>query len=73
MLDDQELIRISHQAPVIKITNILLEEAVEKQSSDILIEPLDKKLGVRFRIDGILQEQPDLLKICMHQLFPVSR
>ena len=54
---DQELSRISREAPVIKITNMLLEESVKKKSSDILIEPLDKKLRVRFRIDGILQEQ----------------
>jgi type II secretory ATPase GspE/PulE/Tfp pilus assembly ATPase PilB-like protein len=36
---------------------MILEESVKKKSSDILIEPLDKKLRVRFRIDGILQEQ----------------
>lgn len=54
---DQELSRIGHQAPVIKITNMILEEAVKKKSSDILIEPFDNKLRLRFRIDGILQEQ----------------
>jgi len=54
---DQELSRISRQAPVIKVTNMIMEEAVKKNSSDILIEPLEKKLRVRFRIDGILQEQ----------------
>jgi type IV pilus assembly protein PilB len=54
---DQELARISHEAPVIKITNMLLEEGVKKRSSDILIEPLDKKLRVRFRMDGILHEE----------------
>ncbi|MBU3958807.1 MAG: Flp pilus assembly complex ATPase component TadA, partial [Candidatus Omnitrophica bacterium] len=55
--DDQELNRISRQAPVIKITNMILEEGINKKSSDILIEPLNKKLRVRFRIDGVLQEQ----------------
>jgi type IV pilus assembly protein PilB len=55
---DQELGRISQEAPAIKITNMLLEDGVRKKSSDILIEPLNKKLRVRFRIDGILQEQP---------------
>ena len=55
---DTELGRISREAPVIKITNMILEEAVKKESSDVLIEPLDKKLRVRFRIDGIPQEQP---------------
>ncbi|MCX5705297.1 MAG: ATPase, T2SS/T4P/T4SS family [Candidatus Omnitrophica bacterium] len=54
---DQELARISHEAPVIQITNMLLEQGVKKKSSDILIEPFEKKLRVRFRIDGVLQEE----------------
>ncbi len=54
---DQELNRVSREVPVIKITNMILDEAVRKKSSDILIEPWDKKMRVRFRIDGILQEQ----------------
>ena len=53
---DKELDRISHEAPVIKITNMILAESVSKKASDVLIEPLDRKLRVRFRIDGILQE-----------------
>ncbi len=54
---DQELSRVIREAPVIKITNMVLEEAVKQKASDILIEPWDRKLRVRFRIDGILQEQ----------------
>src|SRR3989338_1628383 len=54
---DQELIRISREAPVIQVTNMMLEEAVRKKASDVLIEPFDKRLRVRFRIDGILQEE----------------
>lgn len=56
MPSDQELDRISRETPVIRITNIILDEAVKKKASDILIEPLDKKVRVRFRVDGILQE-----------------
>lgn len=55
--NDQELGRISQEAPVVKITDLILQEAVKKKSSDVLIEPMDKKLRVRFRVDGILQEQ----------------
>lgn len=55
---DQELGRIAQDAPVIKVTDMILQEAVKKKASDILIEPLEKKLRLRFRIDGILQEQP---------------
>ncbi|TRZ49955.1 type II secretion system protein GspE, partial [bacterium] len=54
---DQDLNRISQEAPVIKIANMIIDEGVKKKSSDIFIEPLNKKLRVRFRIDGILQEQ----------------
>lgn len=54
---DQELTRISREAPVIQVTNMLLEEAVKKRASDLLFEPMDKKLRVRFRLDGVLQEQ----------------
>src|SRR4030043_362878 len=46
---DQELDSISRQAPVINVTNMLLEEGVKKKASDILIEPLERKLRIRFR------------------------
>lgn len=55
---DQELHRISQEAPVIRLTNMLIEGGVKKKASDILIEPWEKKLKVRFRIDGVLQDQP---------------
>ncbi|HQO38399.1 MAG TPA: ATPase, T2SS/T4P/T4SS family [Candidatus Omnitrophota bacterium] len=48
---------LSTDAPVIKITDLILDQAVKKKSSDILIEPFEKKLRVRFRVDGILQEE----------------
>lgn len=43
-------------APVIKMVTLLLLEAYKSRASDIHIEPLEKKLRVRFRIDGVLQE-----------------
>jgi type IV pilus assembly protein PilB len=54
---DQELNRISRSSPVIKITNMILEEGVNKKASDILIEPEEDKMRLRFRIDGVLREQ----------------
>ena len=54
---DQELSRISYEAPVIQITNMMLEDGVKKKASDILIEPFSKKLRIRFRVDGVLQEE----------------
>jgi len=54
---DQELGRISREAPVIKVVNMILEESIKKKASDVLIEPFEKKLRIRYRIDGVLQEQ----------------
>ncbi|MDD3905318.1 MAG: ATPase, T2SS/T4P/T4SS family [Candidatus Omnitrophica bacterium] len=51
-----ELLKITQDAPVVKITNILLAEAVNLRASDVLIEPLQKELRVRYRVDGILHE-----------------
>jgi len=51
-----ELIRLIHETPVVKMTNLILVEAVQMKASDVLIEPMEKKLRVRYRIDGILME-----------------
>jgi type IV pilus assembly protein PilB len=62
---DQELSRISHDAPVVKVVNMILEESIKKKASDVLVEPYEKKLRLRFRIDGMLREQKSPPKI-MH-------
>ncbi len=54
--DTQELVRLTKEAPVIKITNLLLERAIEMSASDILIEPWERNMRVRLRIDGMLRE-----------------
>ena len=54
--NSSETLKVSQDAPVVKITNLLLEEAVNLRSSDILIEPLETELRVRYRVDGILRE-----------------
>lgn len=43
-------------APLIRLVNSLLYEAVKRNASDIHIEPFENLLRVRFRIDGVLQE-----------------
>jgi len=52
----QELLRLTEDAPVVKFTNSVLAEAVNRRSSDIFIEPEEQALRVRFRVDGMLQE-----------------
>lgn len=51
-----DMLKITQEAPVVKITNMLLAEAINIRASDILIEPLTNELRVRYRIDGMLQE-----------------
>src|SRR5206468_10423969 len=43
------------EAPVVKLVNIVLGDAVKRGASDIHIEPYEKEFRVRFRIDGVLQ------------------
>jgi len=45
-------------APIIKLVNLLIAEAVRRRASDIHIEPLGTRLRVRYRIDGVLHEVP---------------
>lgn len=46
------------EAPVIKLCNSIIADAVEKRASDIHIEPFEKTIKLRYRIDGSLIEQP---------------
>ncbi|MDD5291730.1 MAG: ATPase, T2SS/T4P/T4SS family [Candidatus Omnitrophica bacterium] len=55
-LDVSELTRLTQETPVIRLTDTLLERAVEMKSSDLLIEPLEKTMRVRIRVDGVLRE-----------------
>ena len=53
---DAALLGEADQAPVVKLVNSLISDAVRKGASDIHIEPYEKALRVRFRIDGTLYE-----------------
>jgi len=46
----------SEEAPVVKLVNIILTDSIKKAASDIHLEPYEKDLRVRFRIDGVLYE-----------------
>jgi type IV pilus assembly protein PilB len=60
VLDDLEeisaetLAKQGEEAPIIKLVNVLLMSAIQKGASDIHIEPYEKELRVRYRIDGVL-------------------
>ena len=50
-----ELEKAADEAPVVKLVNVVLSDAVKRGASDIHIEPYEKEFRVRFRIDGVLQ------------------
>jgi type IV pilus assembly protein PilB len=51
----KELEKAADEAPIVKLVNLVLTDAVKRGASDIHMEPYEKEFRVRFRIDGILQ------------------
>jgi len=58
-IDLEALSQASGEAPVIKLVNLILTDALRRGASDIHIEPYEKRLRVRYRIDGVLYEIMD--------------
>jgi general secretion pathway protein E len=58
--DLEHLRDMASEAPVIRLVNAMIADAIEKRASDIHIEPFEKEFRVRFRVDGVLfnQEMP---------------
>ncbi|MGZ7074272.1 MAG: type IV-A pilus assembly ATPase PilB, partial [Candidatus Angelobacter sp.] len=54
-MDLAELEKSADEAPIVKLVNIVMTDAVKRGASDIHIEPYEKEYRVRFRIDGVLQ------------------
>ena len=56
--EDLEHLRdMASEAPVIRLVNAMIAQALEKRSSDIHIEPFEKEFRVRYRVDGVLYSQ----------------
>lgn len=55
-LDSTRLAEMAEEAPVIKLVNLIIMQAVKDRASDIHIEPEEDVLKVRFRVDGVLHE-----------------
>lgn len=54
--DVRELEKATEDAPVVKLVNLILTDAIKKKASDIHIEPYETTFRVRYRIDGVLYE-----------------
>ena len=54
--DDEIDVKAAEDAPVVKLVNLILVDAIRKGASDIHVEPYEKDFRVRFRIDGVLYD-----------------
>ncbi len=55
--DLEQLRDMASEAPVIRLVNTMIAQAVEKRASDIHIEPFEREFRIRFRVDGVLYSQ----------------
>jgi len=56
LAEPEDLLETEDDAPIIRLINALLTEAVKENASDIHIEPYESRLTVRFRVDGVLRQ-----------------
>ncbi len=56
MPEPEDLLESEDDAPIIRLINALLAQSIKEGASDIHIEPYEKHMSVRFRIDGVLRE-----------------
>jgi len=55
-IEEKDIVSMAEQAPIIKLVNHILYQAVKRGASDIHIEPFEKELVVRYRIDGVMYD-----------------
>lgn len=55
-IEEKDILAMATEAPIIKLVNHILFQAVKRDASDIHIEPFEKELNVRYRIDGVLHQ-----------------
>lgn len=56
-IEDKDIMEMAYEAPIVKLVNHMLYHAVKEGASDIHIEPYEKELRVRYRIDGGMYER----------------
>ena len=54
---ERDLLDLANEAPIIKLINLLISGAVKERASDIHVEPFEREVRVRYRIDGVLYEK----------------
>ncbi|MCK4265273.1 type II secretion system ATPase GspE [Candidatus Babeliales bacterium] len=56
-IESKDILEMANEAPIVKLVNHILYQAVKEEASDIHIEPFEKELRVRYRIDGALYQK----------------
>jgi general secretion pathway protein E len=64
----EDLLDTGHRAPVIRLANLILFEAVKQLASDVHIQPYENRLVVRYRLDGVLFNAFDLPKAVQDEM-----
>jgi len=76
-IDDGELLSGDGDAPVIRLINAVISQAVQEKVSDIHVEPYEDRVSIRFRTDGVLKEvlspKPALAPVLVSRLKVMAR
>jgi len=56
-IEEKDILEMAQEAPIVKLVNHILYQAVKEEASDIHIEPYEKELRVRYRIDGVMYQK----------------
>ncbi len=56
-IEEKDIFEMANEAPIVKLVNKILYQAVKEDASDIHIEPFEKELRIRYRIDGVLYQK----------------
>lgn len=77
LADRTDLLAGDDDAPIIRLINAILSQAVREEASDIHLEPFEDRVSVRFRIDGVLSEvlspKPELAPVLVSRLKVMAR
>lgn len=62
-VDPDEIVNLSKEAPIIRLTDVIVKQGILAKASDIFIEPMEKTLRIRYRVDGIIREVDRMSKV----------
>lgn len=56
-METQDILEMANDAPIVKLVNHLIFQAVKEDASDIHIEPFEKEVSIRYRVDGVMHQK----------------